>query len=282
MRVLSREEWQPLAQAHATSVDEWSRGHRERHGVRHPIEDFLWHYYSFRPSHLRRWHPGVGIALEEADEHCVWPHYATVGGVTFADPASMGERRRALRWMRDLLERTVDREARFGCFALHEWAMVYGLEQREVRHEQAPLRLVPQRIREVVDAAPLRCTHYDAFRFYTPAAAPLNELQPTRATQIDSEQPGCLHANMDIYKWCYKATPFVSSDLTLDAFGLAREIRLLDVQASPYDLSAWGTPSLHVETPEGKAEFIVRQRDFTTRANVLRRRLIVELDAALA
>ncbi len=282
MRVMRAEEWRPRAEAHAAQIDDWSRGHRERRGDRHPVEDFLWHYYSFRPSHLRRWHPGPGIALLDAPEHAVWPHYVTDAEGTHADLRTIGERRRALAWMRDLLQRTLQREPRFACFALHEWAMVYGLEQHQVRHEQAPLRLAPQRIREVVEAATLRCSHFDAFRFYTPAAVPRNELQPTRETQIDLEQPGCLHANMDLYKWCYKAAPFVSSDLTRDAFALAREIRLLDVQASPYDLSAWGTPSLDVETADGRAEFVARQRAFTSRANALRVRLIAELDAALA
>lgn len=282
VRVMSPDEWQPLAVAHAAQVDAWSEGKRTRQGERHPIDDFLWHYYSFRPSHLRRWHPGSGIGLLDADEHATWPHYVTRDGVTFADVDSIGDRRRALVWMRDLLARTLAREPRLGCFALHEWAMVYGLEQQEVRHEQAPLRLSPGEIRAVVDRSALRCTHYDAFRFYTPGAAPLNELAPTRDNQIDMEQPGCLHANMDIYKWAYKSTPFISSALTRDAFALAREIRLLDVQASPYDLSAWGTPSLDVETQDGRVEFIARQRDFTERANALRVRLIAELDAVLA
>lgn len=281
--MLTAEEWKPLADAHAAQIDAWSEGRRSRRGQRHPIDDFLWHYYSFRPGHLRRWHPGVGIALEGAPEHASWPHYARRDGLTFADASTItDERRRALNWMRELLQRTLEHEPRFGCFALHEWAMVYGLEQHEVRHEQAPLRLTPVQIREVVDRSPLRCTHYDAFRFYTPGAAPLNEVQPARADQIEYEQPGCLHANMDIYKWCYKATPFVSSELTRDAFGLAREIRILDVQASPYDLTTWDTPSLDVETSEGKAEFIARQRDFASRANELRRRLITELDRVLS
>ena len=282
MRVMSADEWRPLADAHAAQVDVWSAGKRERGGMRHPIDDFLWHYYSHRPTHLRRWHPGIGVGLENATEHAQWPHYATRDGVTYADATTLGERRRSLAWMRDLLARTLEREPRFGCFALHEWAMVYGLEQHEVRHEQAPLRLTPREIRDVVDRGALRCTHYDAFRFYTPEAAPLNETQLDREGQLHMEQPGCLHANMDVYKWCYKAAPFVSSDLTRDAFALAREIRLLDVQASPYDLRAWGTPSLDVETAEGKAEFIARQRTFSERANALRLRLIDELDRVLA
>jgi len=278
---MTPDEWKPLALTHAEQVDAWSLGHRTRHGERHPIDDFLWHYYSFRPAHLRRWHPGIGVALEGAEEHASWPHYVRRDALTFVDPSGIGDRARSLAWMRDLLQRTLDREPRFGCFAMHEWAMVYGLEQHEVRHEQAPLRLSPTEIRDVVDRGTLRCTHYDAFRFYTPGAAPLNESAPTRADQIEREQPGCLHANMDVYKWCYKATPFVSSELTRDAFGLARELRLLDVQASPYDLRAWGVESIDVETQEGRADFVARQRILATQANALRVRLVTELDLAL-
>ena len=282
MRTLTAAEWRPLADAHAGQIDAWSEGRRSRQGERHPIDDFLWEYYSFRPAHLRRWHPGVGVALEDAPEHAQWPHYVTRDGATFADAASIAERRRTFTWVRDLLQQTLDREARFVCFGMHEWAMVYGLEQHEVRHEQAPLRLSPVQIRATVDALPPRCTHYDAFRFYTPEAVPLNEFTLTRETQSDCEQSGCLHANMDLYKWCYKLTPFVPSDLTRDAFALAREARLLDVEASPYDLRAWGVAPLHVDTAEGRAEFVRRQRAISERANVLRQRLLSAIDGALA
>lgn len=279
-------EWQPLADAHAAHVDAWSEGRRTRHGTRHPVDDFLWEYYSFRPGHLRRWHPGIGVALESSPEHATWPHYTTVtaaSGVRFthADADSLGDRRHAFEWIRELLQRTLDRPPTHACFGLHEWAMVYGLEQHQVRHEQAPLRLSPSEIRQVVDDAQLRCTHYDAFRHYTPAALPLNVIRPTRETQQDLEQPGCLHANMDVYKWCYKLTPFVSSELTLAAFELARDIRQLDAQAAPYDLTAWDLPPVPVETADGRAEFVRQQREFTARANVLRLQLIEQIDAVL-
>jgi hypothetical protein len=45
---------------------------------------------------------------------------------------------------------------------------------------------------------------------------------------------------MDVYKWAFKLSPLVPSDLVADAFDLAREIRLLDMQASPYDLRELG------------------------------------------
>lgn len=79
--------------------------------------------------------------------------------------------------------------------------MVYGVDQDEVRHERWPLRLGSDGTDEVVRSHQLRCTHFDAVRFFTPQAIPLNAVQPTRDEQLDLEQPGCLHAGMDVYKW---------------------------------------------------------------------------------
>ena len=137
-------------------------------------------------------------------------------GVVAVDVSRVATRRDGLAWVEGLVRRTAERPARLGCFGLHEWAMVYGLEQTEVRHESWPLRLAPQEIRAVVDAAGRHCTHYDAFRFFTPDAVPLNEWAPTRATQPDLEQPGCLHATMDLYKWTSKYAALVGSDLVAD------------------------------------------------------------------
>src|SRR5581483_1197236 len=126
----------------------------------------------------------------------------------------------------------------------------------------------------VVDATPVRCSHFDAYRFFTPAARPLNRLHPTRETRPDNEQPGCLHANMDLYKWAYKLSPLVPSELVVDCFELARDIRELDMRASPYDLAALGYHPVRVETPEGRAEYAAAQRAFAERAAPLRARLL--------
>jgi hypothetical protein len=107
-------------------------------------------------------------------------------------------------------------------------------------------------------------------------------LQPTRADQQELEQPGCLHANMDLYKWAYKLSPLVPSDLVADAFGLAREIRELDMRASPYDLSRLGLEPVPVETAEGRAAYAAAQREFATRAAPLRQALTEVLDPLLA
>jgi len=67
----------------------------------------------------------------------------------------------------------------------------------------------------------------------------------------------------------------------LDRCELAGEIRLLDMQASPYDLSSLGERAVAIETREGKAEYVTRQREFAGRAAALRRRLIEVCDALL-
>jgi hypothetical protein len=116
-----------------------------------------------------------------------------------------------------------------GCFGLHEWAMVYRAD--DVRHP-VPLRLGPSAPTAVVESMPLRCSHFDAFRFS--AAPPPRPGGPTRA-QPDTEQPGCLHANMDLYKWCYKLGPLVDSDCWSPAWSWPPP-PASDMRASPYDL----------------------------------------------
>jgi hypothetical protein len=79
---------------------------------------------------------------------------------------------------------------------------------------------------------------------------------------------------MDCHKWAGKLGPAVPGELALDCFELARDVRLLDMQAAPYDLSSYGQPPVAIETPEGKAEYVRRQRDLAERAGQLRTRLI--------
>ncbi|GAA4163285.1 hypothetical protein GCM10022251_45730 [Phytohabitans flavus] len=253
-------------------MDAWLAPHlaRRQAGEKHPVEDFLFTYYSYRPAQLRRWHPGAGVVLAggEPDRDYV----ETAGGVML-DPST--EKRKSTEWIRGLLESTAARPAHFGCFGMHEWAMVYRAEG--VRHEQVPLRLSAAETARVVDENRVRCSHFDAFRFFTPAARPLNLLQPTREAQHDNEQPGCLHANMDLYKWAYKLSPLVASELVADAFALARDIRTLDMRASPYDLADLGYEPVRVETPEGRKQYAAAQRAFAERAAPLRAGLIAAL-----
>jgi hypothetical protein len=133
----------------------------------------------------------------------------------------------------------------------------------------------------VVEANRIRCSHFDAFRFFTAAARPLNVLQPTRERQHVNDQPGCLHANMDLYKIGYKLTPLVPSELVADCFALARDIRTMDMRASPYDLTDLGYEPVRIETVEGRQAYVEAQRGFAERAAPLRRRLIAACDRLL-
>ncbi|GGB85738.1 3-methyladenine DNA glycosylase [Knoellia flava TL1] len=275
--------WTARAESHGERVDAATAAQRARRGrgESHPVEDFLFSYYGTTPSQLRRWHPGPGVRLEGAAalERASWKHYRVVEGSVELDVAAfVAARGRAVDFVKGLLTATVSRPARLGCFGLHEWAMVYRAGEDGVRHQQVPLRLGQAATDEVVERHQIACTHFDAFRFFTPEALSRNAIQPTRESQSELEQPGCLHAGMDTYKWATKLSPLVPSELTMDCFDLASQIRLLDMQASPYDLSGYDVEPVRIETAAGKTAYIERQREFAERSNALRYRLIDVLD----
>ncbi len=130
-------------------------------------------------------------------------------------------------------------------------------------------------------AGPLRCSHFDAFRFFTADAAPRNAGKPRRDTQHDWEQPGCLHANMDLYKWSYKLSPLIDSETLLACLELAAAAREIDMRASPYDLSGYGYTPIAVEDAAGRAEYVRCQKDIATRAQPLRAALLERCDLLL-
>ena len=276
--IVPRQEWQRRRLRHEERVDALVGDHlaRRQEARKHPVADFLFTYYSYRPGQLRRWHPGPGVVLAEADPADFGPGYhCPEPGLTALDHAAVvAKRRGATAWIHRLLLATQGRLPHFGCFGMHEWAMVYRQEPAEVRHSQLPLRLGADGTAAVVEEIKVRCSHFDAFRFFTPAARPLNQLAPTRETQLENEQPGCLHANMDVYRWAYKLSPLVPSELVVDCFELAGHIRLLDMRASPYDLRTLGIEPIAVETAEGRAEYVRLQRQFAAQAALLRDELI--------
>ncbi|MDT0213687.1 3-methyladenine DNA glycosylase [Rothia sp. ARF10] len=283
---LDRASWTSREESHAARVDAATAAHRERRarGEAHPVEDFLFTYYGTTPAQLRRWHPGPGVRLDGAAtlDRAAWKHYRVVDGAVELDVAAfVAARGRALDFVRRLLSATVSRPARLGCFGLHEWAMVYRADDGDVRHDRVPLRLGRAGTDQVVERQRITCSHFDAFRFFTPEAVSRNAIQPTRESQVALEQPGCLHAGMDTYKWATKLTPLVPSELTMDCFDLASQIRRLDMEASPYDLSAWGVEPVRIETAAGRTAYVERQRAFAERSNALRQRLLEVLDTAV-
>ncbi|MFY0406087.1 3-methyladenine DNA glycosylase [Solicola sp. PLA-1-18] len=286
LRRLTAEEWQPLRDAHRRRAERWTLPHLERRRRRepHPVLDFVFEYYPYEPAKLARWHPGVDAALTGpgSEEYLALAAYRADGDAVTVDLDRLERRREGLVWARDLMVRTASRPARTDCFGLHEWAMVHRAGADGRRHASVDLRLGQDGTDAVTEAHQVRCTHVDAFRFFTDTGRPLNTLQPTRETQPAMEQPGCLHANMDLYRYAAKLAPFGDSALLLDTFELAVEIREADMRASPYDLAAWGYEPVRIETPAGKAEYVRAQRAFAERAAVLRERLIADHDRVLA
>lgn len=273
---LSRTDWLERERAHQARAEVLTAEHRDRaaRGEKHPVWDFLFTYYSYKPAQLRRWHPGAAVELQQAPERLAWRWYSPGGTDDGAVPDAdlfAHEKADLAGLIERMLRRTALRPGQFGCFGLHEWAMVYRADEH--RHP-VPLRLGQTGTDLVVESHDLRCTHYDAFRFFTPEAVPRNRTELTRDDQPLFEQPGCLHAGMDLYKWAVKLGPLVPGELLLDAFELARDIRLLDMQAAPYDLAPWGIVPVPIETAEGKAEYVRQQRVFAERGARLRAELL--------
>ena len=54
--VLTEPEWLVRRRAHETRVRQWTDPHQARRarGEKHPVEDFLFEYYRYRASWLRR------------------------------------------------------------------------------------------------------------------------------------------------------------------------------------------------------------------------------------
>ena len=96
MEALPESEWRARAAAHRHRVRRFTGPQRERkqRGEAHPVLDFLFTYYSYRPARLEEWHPGPGVVLLGGAEYLGRPGYvADVGGVRLDPSRSPGSRR---------------------------------------------------------------------------------------------------------------------------------------------------------------------------------------------
>ena len=175
-----------------------------------------------------------------------------------------------------LLDATSAAPAQFGCFGLHEWAMVYRQDDRSA----AALRIVPLRLGQagtdevVRDASdplhPLR--RVPVLHPAAPGRATLLQPDLDVAGRTWSSPAACMR------RWTSTSgptscIPVVPSDLLLDCFVLARAIRELDMRASPYDLTDLGYPPVRIETAAGQGGIRRRSTGLRGAAQVLRRRL---------
>ncbi len=282
--VLPFSEWNQKKRFHEKKVDSLIGDYLDRRSrqLKQPVMDFLFEYYAFRPSALRKWSPGLGSALEIGNSSGL-PQISELkveDGIAWIDLSFFPEKRlRSVQWILTTLKNTQQSRPSFGCLGMHEWAMVYKAEKP--RHNQVPLRMGPDKLAAFVESRPLVCTHFDAYRFFTPEAIPLNKHVLSRELFSDMEQPGCIHSNMDLYKWAFKLYPWISSDLILEAFELACEARTIDMKASPYDLRDHGLEPIKIETESGRLEYKLAQETIFEKGKPIRDKLIHSYESLL-
>jgi hypothetical protein len=214
-------EWFLKAEQHAMKIDSLlyppgvTLKHRMHSAKSHPIFNFLWRYYRFTASSLTRYSRGMGVILQDADESAhgsiILSNSMTsfdnigcsydVNQIEGLPPFAQFGKKRLTR-NRDIL---LERKPFFGCFGLHEWAMLFSgnkntakspvndalisdsitqnkselqSDTKQQEEEALSLRLPQSTIDSVVNATPLRCTHYDAWRFFRPEAKDMNVIAP--------------------------------------------------------------------------------------------------------
>ena len=174
-----------------------------------------------------------------------------------------------------LLRATAAAPAQFGCFGLHEWAMVLPARTTSAAASglaaAARARTAPTRSCEEHQ---IKCTHYDAFRFFTPPARPAQSAAAGPGSPAGpgaARLPARVHGPVQVG---LQADPAVPSELLVDCFVLARRdprAGHAGIALRPADL---GYPPVRIETVAGKAEYVAAQREFAAQAQVLRRRAV--------
>jgi hypothetical protein len=184
-------------------------------------------------------------------------------------------------WNKAVLEQTLKSEPVLHCYGLHEWAMQYqpegALPPPSAKYQaHLQLRIPRDVINETVERKGISCTHVDALRFFAQDALPLNDFGGSlqRADQVRLEQPGCVHAHMDLLKIALKLQPFCDPVLLQRVLEVALAARRLDVAASPYDSSEYGVGVIPIETAEGRAEYRTQQLALMKRVQPVRQDLL--------
>ena len=104
----------------------------------HPIYNFLHTYYRYSTQNVKKYSPGLGVMLSNSNEEDGSDN--TYLNEKYIKTTSIGSYYKLPRhdapdstfgWItlsktRDLLHSTATRQPFFGCFGLHEWAMLYS------------------------------------------------------------------------------------------------------------------------------------------------------------
>ena len=217
---------------------------RRRRGSSTRSQDFLFTYYSHRPAAAAALAPRARRRAADAAPRT--RRGARRGTSVRGDrsPSTAAYVARAARPADHAAPRCWPRPAarppQLGCFGLHEWAMVYRLAAGRGPARRLAAAAGPRghrRGRRVPPDRLLALRRLPVLHRRRPAA---EHAAAGRGRPAELEQPGCLHAGMDLYKHAFRLAPLICSELVADCFELARDIRVLDMRAAPYDLGDLG------------------------------------------
>ena len=182
-----------------------------RDQVKHPVHDFLFTYYSHRPAQLRRWHPGYGVGWLE-DAASTTGSRATPATRSRVTTAYVASQRPLLTAAAPAADR--DGRPRPAARLLRPARVGDGATARRRTGPGTPTgrcgsgpRAPTRSSSRTGSPAPTSTPSASSPR----PARPLNTLQPGRDDRPAFEQPGCLHAGMDLYKHAFRLTPMVRS-----------------------------------------------------------------------
>ena len=119
---------------------------------------------------LRRWHPGAGVLLADADPADFGPDYTlTAAGSPSTRHGVRARRGEAIAWIREAA-RGAPPSGRpsSAASALHEWAMVYRQPRTSSATRTGRCGSAAADRPRSSRRQPVRCSHFDAFRFFTP------------------------------------------------------------------------------------------------------------------
>ena len=173
--------WAVSAMAHKLRVEKLLQGNLYK-DPNHPIYNFIFNYFFFKPSTLFQYSAGLDaiLALDESFQKFLNPKGLSKNsdGI-FYDPNlhfRTQNQKESITFTLSLLQSVYGRAPSFCCFGLHEWAMLYRVNESgnmpsKCSPRQAlPLRLSQDDIKKIVESNNIRCSHIDAFRFFTPLA----------------------------------------------------------------------------------------------------------------
>jgi hypothetical protein len=193
----------------------------------HPIYNFIFVYFFFNQKILFQYSPGMNTTIELDQDYDklfslnLAPELQPIEAQSKTLAISFSEKKISKKFLQrtlQILKSVQSKLPSFWCFGLHEWAMQYHSSQlapspstKSSSFQSLPLRVSPEQIESLINPPSsaiqppiprLRCTHFDAIRFFTPSSLPLNVISPTptRNTVDQFDQPGCIHVNMDLFK----------------------------------------------------------------------------------